>query len=109
MTAQYVAPNGTTHDLKAATPSPEVLQRRLKSGIYCYDIDEMQKRCSKCRDYWPADSEFFFADKGSADGLGEWCKDCYKTWRYPKGRQATVDAPAPLPSTPAVAQGFATQ
>ncbi|MBF8176954.1 hypothetical protein [Herminiimonas contaminans] len=109
MNDNYVAPNGAAYALKIATPSPEVLQRRLKSGIYNYDIDQLQKRCSKCRDHWPADSEFFFAEKCSADGLSEWYKACYKDWRYPKGRKAAVDASAPLPSAPAVAHDSATQ
>jgi hypothetical protein len=31
-------------------------------------------RCSKCKKYWPADSEFFHVSKGV---LHCWCKACY--------------------------------
>lgn len=31
-------------------------------------------KCSKCNDFWPADSEFFFFNKGRPHS---WCKDCY--------------------------------
>jgi hypothetical protein len=45
----------------------------------------LEARCSKCRDYWPADSEFFYV---SPDGrLHSWCKACYVQDRVEKGRR----------------------
>ena len=37
----------------------------------------VEKTCSTCREAWPADVEFFFRDKRSADGLRRVCKACY--------------------------------
>ncbi|HUH59214.1 MAG TPA: hypothetical protein VL001_03975 [Candidimonas sp.] len=31
-------------------------------------------KCAKCNDFWPADSEFFFFNRGKPHS---WCKDCY--------------------------------
>ena len=36
----------------------------------------IEKRCSKCHEYWPADSEFFMRRKDSKDGLDGYCKAC---------------------------------
>lgn len=33
-------------------------------------------RCSKCGEFWPADTEFFFNSGGT---LHSWCKACYQT------------------------------
>lgn len=38
---------------------------------------EVEKTCSTCREAFPADAEFFFRDKRSADGLRSVCKACY--------------------------------
>lgn len=83
----YAAPNGAAYTLKVATPTEKLLALRLKSGAYKYEDGELFKRCSRCRDHWPADSEFFYSTKGS-DGLNDWCKACYHENRYPNGRAA---------------------
>lgn len=82
----YAAPNGATYELKIAKPSAEMLQRRLKSKIYCFEDALLMKRCARCRDYWPADTEFFYSVK-VGDGINTWCKACYQEWRYPNGRK----------------------
>lgn len=50
----------------------------------------LEKRCSRCRDYWPADSEFFSANATRPDGLMHYCKACYLelTGRSAVGRAA---------------------
>lgn len=40
-----------------------------------------EKRCGKCGDFWPADTEFFYPSMSQSDGLHCWCKDCYANWR----------------------------
>jgi hypothetical protein len=75
-----------TEAYKHATPSESLLRKRLANGKYCYEDDELHKQCSRCKDYWPADTEFFYAAKGG-DGLNEWCKACYIAWRWPNGRK----------------------
>lgn len=39
--------------------------------------DALEKICTKCKESLPADTEFFYADKRSADGLRGTCKVCY--------------------------------
>lgn len=74
--------------IKAAQPSVKILALRLKSGIYKMEPDGLYKRCARCKDYWPADSEFFYAAQ-SPDGLNSWCKACYIENRYPQGRNVS--------------------
>lgn len=60
--------------------TPEQLEKGLASGLYRYDdVGELERRCSCCRDYWPADPEFFFRNpQRSSDGLHGWCKACHQ-------------------------------
>lgn len=69
-----------------ANPSPELMQKRFKRGVYIMEPDGLYKRCSRCKEYWPADSEFFYSSRCEKDGLIEWCKACYLENRYPNGR-----------------------
>lgn len=39
--------------------------------------DEPMKVCSKCSDSLPADTEFFYRNRRSKDGLRSVCKACY--------------------------------
>jgi hypothetical protein len=44
------------------------------------------KRCTRCGEKWPADTEFFSRSARNRDGLDNWCKACwseYKSARYP--------------------------
>jgi hypothetical protein len=55
-----------------------LIVKRLNSGAYRRDADgALEKRCTVCRDYWPADSEFFYAGRSESDGLHSHCKACY--------------------------------
>lgn len=58
-------------------PSPDVLAKRLASGVYVFTEFGLEMRCSKCREYYPADTEFFFSQPNSAGGLHRCCKACY--------------------------------
>lgn len=40
-------------------------------------IIEREKRCSKCKEWWPADREFFHSCKRQPDGLSLICIACY--------------------------------
>lgn len=66
-------------------PSTMLMADGLVTGKYLYLDDELHKRCAKCREYWPADTEFFFALKGG-DGTDNTCRACYIERRYPNGR-----------------------
>lgn len=60
--------------------SPERLAKRLATGKYQFNEDgELEKRCSTCLEYWPADEEFFHKGKSRSgnDGLHTMCRDCH--------------------------------
>ena len=55
---------------------------------YVEDYEQIEKRCSKCGDWWPADSEFFHRNGKS---LSSWCKACCserKAERYQENKLA---------------------
>lgn len=66
--------------------SEDLLEQRLASGKYRYDPDlGLEKRCSACKEYLPADSEFFFAGR-DRDGLHCQCKVCNDESRHRSAR-----------------------
>lgn len=77
----------TNEQIKPATPSESLKALRLRKQVYrLSDEGDLEKRCSRCKEYWPADSEFFYSNSGKGDGLNEHCKACYIENRYPTGR-----------------------
>lgn len=38
---------------------------------------EPEMQCRKCKEWWPADHEFYHKDKRAAYGLSPVCKACY--------------------------------
>ena len=72
----FVSTAGKLQVLKKANTSNQWLyQKRLANGVYRIEAGELEKRCAKCRDYWPADNEFFHSQNRD-DGLHPWCKAC---------------------------------
>lgn len=67
------------------SPIPPLALRikRMQSGQYIAGSTGIEKRCPKCGDYWPIDTEFWFTHTSTADGLHTWCKACYLERRYP--------------------------
>lgn len=51
-----------------------------------------EKMCTKCREWWPADLEFFYADPKGVGGLFLYCKACYMDHIRPPARRAAVRA-----------------
>jgi len=82
----YTASNGVVFKKKSAHYTDKLFKIRLKSGIFSIIDNSLNKRCARCHDYFPADSEFFYASAKKRDGLCDWCKACYQEWRYPNGR-----------------------
>lgn len=37
----------------------------------------LEKQCTRCHDFWPADAEFFYAAGSAKDGLMSECKACF--------------------------------
>lgn len=54
-------------------PSQAIRAHRLRTGKYKLGPIGLEARCSLCRDYWPADTEFFYPLKTDASGLHIWC------------------------------------
>lgn len=50
--------------------------------------DFPEQTCTKCNESWPADTEFFFADKGKALGISNTCKACFEELPSVKARRA---------------------
>lgn len=51
-----------------------------------------EKYCRRCDEWWPADTEFFFRNMKTKDGLGYTCKACFfdsPTYRTRKAYKAT--------------------
>lgn len=45
----------------------------------------LEIQCSKCKDMWPATTEFFFkTKKGGVFGFMHWCRACFKEYRQTK-------------------------
>ena len=61
---------------KQATPDDKTLARRIKRGVYAYFDGLLHKRCLVCKEYWPADTEFFYDSKTHHDGIGDTCRAC---------------------------------
>ena len=45
---------------------------------------EREKFCPRCKEWWPADKEFFYSN--GHRGLHSLCKACYIENRWPNGR-----------------------
>lgn len=52
----------------------------------CPEVGRMLK-CFRCKEFWPADTEFYFPLINAGKGLHSHCKACYINDRYPKGRK----------------------
>lgn len=64
-------------------PAREVVERRLATGKFRFMPLGLEMRCRKCREYWPLDTEFYFASK-TPEGAFGWCRACYCEYRWPE-------------------------
>lgn len=83
------------HGAYCPIPDPRLLERWLKKGAYRLGDIGLEKRCTICCEYWPADTEFFFTAPGTPGGLLSSCKDCYC---ISTGRSAGARVKKRLPS-----------
>ncbi|KUJ73909.1 hypothetical protein AVO42_00365 [Thiomicrospira sp. XS5] len=56
------------------------IKKGIEKGKYQMTNLGLEKQCSHCKEFWPADSEFFYPQKGK--GLHCYCKACYRYKRY---------------------------
>lgn len=68
--------------------------RGLQSGRYAMTTIGLERRCSLCGEYWPADTEFFYYQPSSSAGLCTYCHDGYRsvTGRQPGQRRKANQA-----------------
>ncbi len=52
----------------------------VSSFIINMDSSKNLKKCSKCKQIYPADPKFFYRHKNRKDGLDPWCKECKKDY-----------------------------
>lgn len=69
---------------------PRLLGLRLAGGSMQMSIVGLEKRCPRCKEFWPFDTEYFFANAGVTDGLFQWCRACSTEHRWPNGRTAST-------------------
>jgi len=53
-------------------------------GKYRREEGITEKRCAACKEYWPADGEFFNDDVNAVDGLRSYCRACVQEKRRAK-------------------------
>lgn len=56
--------------------TPGAIGMRISTGRFVFTELGLEKRCSTCRDFFPADTEFFFSQTSRPDGLSTYCKAC---------------------------------
>lgn len=61
--------------------SRRVRNLRFESGRWHISELGLEARCSTCKQFWPADTEFYHAAKSNIDGLASQCKACYAETR----------------------------
>lgn len=58
-----------------------IMESRIKSGKWRITELGVESRCTGCHTYWPADAEFYYAARGTVDGLASVCKACHAEYR----------------------------
>jgi|GEM_PF-1047459 len=64
------------HVCPALTPAQ--IARGIKSGRYLMTELGLERLCSRCGDYYPADTEFWYYQPSAAAGLHNNCHACYR-------------------------------
>lgn len=58
----------------------KILRIRLNNGKAIISNIGRELQCSKCNEYWPADTQFYHSKPCVKSGLQDWCKACYNEW-----------------------------
>jgi len=54
--------------------------KSLRNFIITIDNKNNLKKCSKCKQFYPAESKFFYRHSSRKDGFDSWCKECKKDY-----------------------------
>lgn len=54
--------------------------KSFKNFIINLDNKNIFKKCSKCKQVYPAESKFFYRHSNRKDGFDSWCKECKKDY-----------------------------
>lgn len=52
------------------------------------EVGETERLCSRCKEYWPADGEFFYSTGRKSSRLHCWCRACYAEWKAERAAPA---------------------
>lgn len=71
-------------ELRRTGARPDIPPAWYADGRYRLSPDDGQpeKRCHKCREYLPADGEFFYRQHRNTDDLSGWCKACFGEYQH---------------------------
>jgi hypothetical protein len=67
--------------------TPGAISARVSSGRFAFTELGLEKRCSVCGEYFPADTEFFYAQNYRPEGLSCGCKACSRENEIRSGKQ----------------------
>ena len=67
--------------------TPSVIDKRVSAGRFIFTELGLEKRCSTCGEFFPADTEFFFSQASRPEGLSTYCKACYLDRDILRGRR----------------------
>ncbi|MBZ0104005.1 MAG: hypothetical protein K8H84_00090 [Sulfuricella denitrificans] len=68
--------------------TPSVIDKRVSAGRFIFTELGLEKRCSTCGEFFPADTEFFFSQKSRPEGISCACKACIVEGKIKSGRRA---------------------
>jgi hypothetical protein len=64
-------------------------RKRLHGAVWRVTWLGLERRCARCGEFWPADTEFWHPLKRADHiGLHSWCRACYGERKYQAGRAA---------------------
>ncbi|MBU0592464.1 MAG: hypothetical protein KKH74_01875 [Gammaproteobacteria bacterium] len=67
--------------------TPNAIRSRVSTGRFAFTELGLEKRCSTCGEYFPADTEFFYAQAYRPEGLSCGCKACQHESKIKSGRR----------------------
>ncbi len=79
----------------AAFPRKQI-EHRIKQGKMRLDAAGLEKQCTRCKEWWPADSAFFFVilqnlGRKSRTVIHAWCRACHYEARQEREQRRKSD------------------